>query len=105
MGIKRWVIFGDLELIIRQILGSYNTKELHILPCHQQVIKMAREFKDIVFQHISQNRNDFADALATLASLTHISKDKTLLVINITIYNAPTYGNFIGENIKRITAT
>lgn len=100
IGIKRLVVFGDSELAIRQTMGSYNTKELHILPCHRQVVKMAQEFKDIVFQHISQNWNDFADTLVTLASLIHISKDKTLLVINITIHNAHAYGNFVGEKYQ-----
>lgn len=82
MGIKRLAIFGDSELVIRQTMGSYSTKEL---PYHWHVIKMAKEFKDIAFQHIPQSRNDFADTLAILESLIHVSKGKTISVIEFTV--------------------
>ena len=79
-------MFGDSELVIRQTIGLYSTKELHLLSYHWHVIKMAKEFEDIIFQHIPCNQNDFADTLATLASLIHMSKDKITPVINFMVH-------------------
>lgn len=55
MGIKRIMVFRYVEFIIHQTIGLYTTKELHLLLYHRYVIKLAKEFDDIVFQHIPRN--------------------------------------------------
>lgn len=105
MGVKRLAVFSDLELVIRQSTGAYTTKELHLLPYHRHVIKLAREFEHIAFMHIPQNRNDFADALATLASLVSISARKGMSVITFIVQNTPSYGNNVGEISQKISPT
>lgn len=97
MGIKKLAVFRDSELLIRQTMGSYTTKELGLLQYHRHVIKLAKEFEDIIFQHVLRNRNNFIDVLATLASLIHVSKSKRTLTINIEARKGPAYGNIIGE--------
>ena len=78
-------------------MGIYGTKELHLMPYHRHVVKLASMFRDITFLHVPRNRNDFADALATLASLVHISTPKGAPVINFTVQHGPAYGNGVGE--------
>lgn len=97
LGIKRLVVFGNSELVIWQTMGSYSSKKLLLLPYYKHVIKMAKKFKDIIFQHSPRNWNDFADALAALASLTHVAKGKTILAIHVTVENAYAYRNFVRD--------
>lgn len=97
MGAQRLAVFGDSELVIKQTMGTYDTKELHLIPYHRYVIKLANKFKDITFLHIPRNQNDFADALDTLASLVRISAWKGASAIGFTIHHAPSYENSIGE--------
>lgn len=56
---------------------------------------MAMEFEVIAFIHIPQNRNEFPDALAILASLDHISARKGLPNIKFINQIEPAYGNYI----------
>lgn len=101
MGVQRLAVFGDSELVIRHTMGAYGTKELHLMPYHRHVIKLASEFEDITFLHVPRNWNDFADALATLASLICISARKGAPAIRFVIQHAPAYGNGFGEISNR----
>ena len=84
-------------------MGSYSTKELHLLPYHRHIVKMAKEFEDIAFQYILRNRHDFTDALATLASLIHLSKDKIIPIIDFVVQNALVYRNYAGKVSDEMT--
>ena len=72
-------------------------KVLQLLPYHRQVLQMASEFEEKSFLHIPRNRNGFADALATLASLIRISDKEHLPSVTISLHKAPAYGNYAGE--------
>lgn len=105
MGVKWLAVFIDSELVIRQTMGAYNTKELHLLPYHRHVIKMVGEFEDIAFMYVPRNRNDFVDALATLASLVHISTRRGAPAIKFTVQHALAYENGVGEISDKLTPT
>ena len=74
-----------ISYVRRQATGVYGTKELRLLPYHRCVVRLMQEFEDIAFRHILRGQNNFADALATLASLVHIPKSKTTPQIEITV--------------------
>lgn len=97
MGIRRLTGFGDSELVIKQSTGIYQTKELRLLPYHRQVLQMDSEFEEISFIHIPRNKNDFADALATLVSLIHMPDKEHMPSVTVALQKAPAYGNYVGE--------
>ena len=48
---------------------------------------LANEFEDIKFTHMSRDKNQFANVLATLASLTQINIGSRIQPISIKIKN------------------
>jgi hypothetical protein len=41
-------------------------------PCQNYLLKIANEFEKFKFTHMSRDKNEFADALATLALMTQV---------------------------------
>jgi ribonuclease HI len=72
MNIKKIDVYGDLMLIICQIKREWQTKEEKLRPYQEYLSKLAREFEEIEFTHLGREGNQFADALATLASMAKI---------------------------------
>jgi ribonuclease HI len=56
-------VFLDSELVIRQISGQYKVKHPDLIPLHQKVKALMREFKSISFAHIYRKFNKEADAM------------------------------------------
>ena len=53
--------------IICQVKGEWETKDERLKPYQEYLSKLADEFDEIEFTHMSRDKNKFADALATLA--------------------------------------
>jgi hypothetical protein len=53
--------------------------------------KLAKEFDKIKFTHIEREKNQFADALAILASMTKIDYGNRVQPISIEVRNSPTH--------------
>jgi ribonuclease HI len=56
-------VFLDSELVIRQISGQYKVKHPDLIPIHQKVKGLIKEFKSISFAHIYRKFNKEADAI------------------------------------------
>ena len=69
MGIRELKVYGDSSLIILQTLGEYKTRDSKLVPYHQHLTEMTEAFEAISFTYIPRSENQFADALATLASM------------------------------------
>lgn len=52
----------DSQLIVRQLQGSYRSKELR--PLHEQTRQLLRKFKSYSIEHIPREKNRAADALS-----------------------------------------
>jgi hypothetical protein len=48
-------------------------------------LRLANEFEEIKFTHISKNKNQFASALATLASMTQVDTRSKIQPIDIEV--------------------
>ncbi|XP_070036923.1 uncharacterized protein [Nicotiana tomentosiformis] len=61
-------VFGDSQLVVNQLLGSYEVKkpELHLY--HNYAKKLMGWIGDVIIQHFPRKENKKADALAALAS-------------------------------------
>ncbi|PKI37198.1 hypothetical protein CRG98_042411 [Punica granatum] len=73
--VKELEVFGDSMLIIFQTLGQWKTKDAKLVPYHDYLEKLTENFEDISFTYTLRMTNQFADALATLASMVGITKE------------------------------
>lgn len=74
--------------------GKAKTKKMKLKPYQEHLIKLAAQFKETGFAHLSRNKNQFADALGTLASMTQIGgevKNLKIQPVNIEIKISPAY--------------
>ncbi len=63
-GIRKLVVRGDSQLVIRQMLGEYKVKSPGLLALYQQAKKIERQFESVTYQHIYREQNTRADALS-----------------------------------------
>ncbi|XP_024027419.1 uncharacterized protein LOC112093376 [Morus notabilis] len=68
MQISHLRVFGDSQLIIKQINGEYAVKNENLTPYHEKTKHLMSQFQDIMLSHILRSENDKADALASLAA-------------------------------------
>jgi len=78
-------------LIICQVKGEWQIKEEKLRPYQEYLSKLAKEFDEIKFTHMGRDKNQFADALATLASMTKIDYRNRVQPIIIKVRNSPTH--------------
>ena len=74
LGVKETEVFGDLTLIIAQAQKLWKVKEEHLKPYQQYLEDLTKTFDRIEYTIIPRAQNQFADALATLASMVEIPK-------------------------------
>ena len=62
---KKLEVFGDSLLIICQVKGEWQTNDEKLKLYQNYLLRLANEFEEIKFTHISRDKNQFANALAT----------------------------------------
>ncbi|RVW66485.1 Retrovirus-related Pol polyprotein from transposon 17.6 [Vitis vinifera] len=70
-------VFGDSNLVLRQIQGEWKTRDVKLKPYHAYLELLVGRFDDLRYTHLPRAQNQFADALATLASMIDIPVDAT----------------------------
>ncbi|XP_070026598.1 uncharacterized protein [Nicotiana sylvestris] len=65
--VKELLIMGDLDLIIRQAQGEWETRDVKLIPYKQHVEDLSRRFKSIEFRYIPRCHNELDVALTSLA--------------------------------------
>ena len=68
LNVKYLRIIGDSELVIRQNVNKYKTVNPKLIPYHELVIILLKQFKMATHMHISRAGNILANALANLSS-------------------------------------
>ena len=61
-------VFGDFELVIIQLLGSYEVKKPELRLYHDYAQKLIRWVRKGTLQYVPRKENNKVDALATLTS-------------------------------------
>ena len=74
LGVKEAVVFGDSTLVIVQAQKLWKVKEEHLKPYQQYLEDLTKTFDKIEYTIIPKSQNQFANALATLASMVEIPK-------------------------------
>ncbi|KAB5516355.1 hypothetical protein DKX38_027003 [Salix brachista] len=83
MNIKmsRLKVFGDSQLVIRQLLSLYKVRKPEFIPYHKYALKMITSLDCVTLEHVPRKENKQADALANLAStLASCSEEIKVLV-------------------------
>ncbi|XP_077244859.1 uncharacterized protein LOC143884896 isoform X2 [Tasmannia lanceolata] len=91
LGIENLDVYGDSKLIICQTQGEWRTKEEKLLPYHEYLDILAKQFQRVTFSYLPRLKNRFADALATLASMIDIPHNMKMRPITVQEQWAPAY--------------
>ena len=68
LGIRHMEVFGDSNLVLRQIQGEWKIRDVKLRPYHEYLELLVGRFNDLRYSHLPRAQNQFVDALATLAS-------------------------------------
>ncbi|XP_070020584.1 uncharacterized protein [Nicotiana sylvestris] len=60
--------FGNYQLVVNQLLGSYEVKKPELRPYHDYAKNLMGWLGDVTFQHVPRKENKKVDALTALAS-------------------------------------
>ena len=74
LGVKEVEVFGDSTLVIAQAQRLWKEKEEHFKSYQQCLEDLTKTFDKIEYTIIPRAQNQFADALATLASMVELPK-------------------------------
>ncbi|XP_040965731.1 uncharacterized protein [Gossypium hirsutum] len=88
--IKILEVYEDSALVIYQLKGEWEMKDPKLIRYWKLVLKLIEEFDSITFHYLLRNKNQMADALATLASMIKVKKSEDMKPIQIIIYETPT---------------
>ena len=96
--IRRMEIFGDSNLVIRQIRGDWKTRDVKLRPYHVYLELLVGRFDDLSYTHLPRAQNQFADALATLASMIDIPEGVVVCSLLVETISVPAYCFLIDES-------
>ncbi|XP_012481038.1 uncharacterized protein LOC105795935 [Gossypium raimondii] len=74
--IKILEVYGDSALVIYQLKGEWETRDPKLIDYRSLVLELIKKFDDITFCYLPREENQMADALATLASMVKVNKQK-----------------------------
>ena len=72
LGVKEAEVFGDSTLVRAKTHKLQKVKEEHFKPYQQYLEDLTKTFDNIEYTIIPRAQNQFADTLATLASMVEI---------------------------------
>ncbi|KAK5832129.1 hypothetical protein PVK06_015929 [Gossypium arboreum] len=90
-GIKKLEVYGDSALVVYQLRGEWETRDLKLINYRKVVLGLLEKFDDINFNYLPRDENHMADALATLASMIKANKEKEMRPIQMSVYEAPAH--------------
>lgn len=78
-------------LIIFQTQGEWKTRDPKLVPYHEFLEELAKEFDEISFEYLPRTQNHFADALATLSSMLQVGEGLDIKPLRISVVDQPAY--------------
>ncbi|XP_017982373.1 PREDICTED: uncharacterized protein LOC108663285 [Theobroma cacao] len=79
-------VYGDLALVICQMRGEWETRDSKLVPYKKLVTELSKQFKEINFNHLPQEENQIANALATLAAMFRIKEVANVRLFDIEVH-------------------
>ena len=96
--IRKMEIFGDSNLVIRRIQGDWKTRYVNLRPYYAYLELLVGKFNDLSYTYLPRAQNQFADALATLASMIDIPEGVVVRPLLVETRSVPTYCYLIDES-------
>ena len=78
-------VFGDSLLIISQIKGKWQARDAKLIPYQKCISRLISKFRNITFAYLPRAHNQFADALATLASMVKLLEGDDMWQLSIEV--------------------
>ncbi|XP_019253984.1 PREDICTED: uncharacterized protein LOC109232692 [Nicotiana attenuata] len=94
LNVHELLVMVDLDLLIRQAQGDWETRDIKLIPYRQCVEDLSKRFKS-EFRYIPRFHNELADALATLASMLPYPGNTHIDLLEIQIQDQHGYCNTI----------
>ena len=66
-GVEELSLFGDSELVLKQLSGVYKVKAPHLMPLFLRALALRREIPRVRIQHVPRKENARADKLSNRA--------------------------------------
>jgi len=89
--VKKIKIFGDSQLIIKQVSNIYNAKDQKIQPYKEMVKNLLMYFSEYYIENIQRDNNRYVDAMASAASLAPINIEHEQTILNIKNIDKPSH--------------
>ncbi|XP_070055088.1 uncharacterized protein [Nicotiana tomentosiformis] len=97
-------VFGDSQLVINQLLGSYDVKKPLLRPYHDYAKKLMGWVGDVTIQHVPRKENKKADALAALTSSLTLPNQAQVTVCQKWVVPPPNEVEGEGNELKHLIA-
>ena len=97
LGISQLEIHGDSNLVIQQTQGIWRTRDEKLKPYHAYLDLLVARFDELRYIHLPKAKNQFADALATLAYVVEILVGVIMRPLLIETRSTPAYCCLIGD--------
>ncbi|XP_056169085.1 uncharacterized protein LOC130138612 [Syzygium oleosum] len=97
MKVRKLQVYGDSALIILQTEGQWRTRDSKLIPYHEFLEELIKEFDEISFEYLPRSQNQFADALATLSSMLQVMEGLDIEPPKIEIPTRPAIVRRSGE--------
>ncbi|KAF7149768.1 hypothetical protein RHSIM_Rhsim02G0166900 [Rhododendron simsii] len=78
--IEELLVYGDSELVIKQLRGEYIVKKASLAPYHERASQLLSQFRKINIFHVKRRINAQADSLASLAASLSLPDRETITV-------------------------
>ncbi|XP_070024910.1 uncharacterized protein [Nicotiana sylvestris] len=99
MGVHEVLVLGDSNLLVHQIQGECETRDLKLIPYRQCLYDLCQRFCSIEFRHIPRIHNEVVNALATLASMLHHPDKAYINPLHIQVRDQHAYYNMMEEEL------
>ena len=90
-------IHRDSNLVIQQTQGIWRTQDEKLKPYHAYLDLLVSKFDELRYIHLPRAENQFADALATLASVVEIPTGVIVRPLLIETRSVSAYCCLIGD--------
>ncbi|XP_070030723.1 uncharacterized protein [Nicotiana sylvestris] len=99
MGVQEVLLLGDSDLLVHQIQGEWETRDLKLIPYRQCLHDLFQRFQSIEFRHILRIHNEVDDAFATLESMLHHPDKAYVDPLHIQVGDHHAYCNVVEEEL------
>ncbi|KAH0773500.1 hypothetical protein KY290_010637 [Solanum tuberosum] len=97
-------VFCDSQLVINQLLGSYEVKKFEFRPYHYYSEKLIGWLEDVTLQYVRRMENKKANALDALASLLALPDQTQVTICQKWIVPPPNEDEYAKDELEHLVA-